>query len=774
MATETVIIDLAAATTRSRISAVGSSQYIGFRDLIVGDNLDLTLQFQGEDGELIDLSGYTIRLSIGSPNARASGGTFTVDDDNGNVASGLAYNITAAALQTALNALDGGAGPDGDTVTVTGQDGGPWRVKWDSAGSHNLLILDPTSLTPGCSQFVSRIVTGDGSTREEQFLRIYQTPLAFQDTWTISSTSATAELSLGGIDLFTALGTATAIQRTLEIELTSGLGDITTVAQLPVVIRADLAAEGATDPVTFSTYQTQAEGDARYLLVANDLSDVNDAQDARVNLGVEVATFDKVRAKWFDGTATARCYTAVAAGTDVNEWMSHGAAEFSALVRYTTSEASSLGGLFELQGGPCIVYFSAATATSVNVRLTFQVNRATTNALLHSSASAANIPVGQWIWVRCIVDADGGSYSWFLDENLLYSSTVGGSGAVLESATAAAVGGRAGSTSNAMHGGIAAINCLNYAMTDAEWVNFIRTGKTPHEGQIGAKLYESDFSAGADSWTFSGSSGTVTGNVDSISSENDWLSVAATGSSTITAVRTAAFTAYQRNRVRFKCFNPSGSAITHVCVYDGTAAAASRQVVAIAANTKAYIDVRWRGTATPIHIAPCDASGNLATLASGQIFYIKELTVRRIGPVLAYAPGEQDVGVRDLVGSLDLIDNATGTATSPPNRDTSELRYRSATNGSVWFGGVDQTVQPAGTVLELEVINEGGSATTVQVGSTAGGSDIVGSSVLTASANAYHKLTMASAYSATARKISLTSNSTSVLRWVARFRYVTL
>jgi hypothetical protein len=59
----------------------------------------------------------------------------------------LAWNITQAAMATALNALSDISAAGG--VSVSGSDGGPWVVTWNIAGPRTLLTCDASGLKGG-------------------------------------------------------------------------------------------------------------------------------------------------------------------------------------------------------------------------------------------------------------------------------------------------------------------------------------------------------------------------------------------------------------------------------------------------------------------------------------------------------------------------------------------------------------------------------------------------------------------------------------------------
>lgn len=85
-----------------------------------------------------------------------TGGTFTLTW-NGHTTSGLAFNASASAVQTALAALSGiGAG----NVTVTGANGGPYTITLAMAlGNANAITASGAGLTGGASPGVTMATT---------------------------------------------------------------------------------------------------------------------------------------------------------------------------------------------------------------------------------------------------------------------------------------------------------------------------------------------------------------------------------------------------------------------------------------------------------------------------------------------------------------------------------------------------------------------------------------------------------------------------------------
>jgi len=133
--------------------------------------------------DYVSTTGATVELAIGQIDTTPTGGTFQLSyssDTTGLTA--LAYAISAASLQTALNANPTlSAGPT--TVTVTLVSTGVYRVAFDQVGVRSLLAGDGANLAPGSTVTASRVVTGTASVKEVQIIRLLQRPYAYNATW---------------------------------------------------------------------------------------------------------------------------------------------------------------------------------------------------------------------------------------------------------------------------------------------------------------------------------------------------------------------------------------------------------------------------------------------------------------------------------------------------------------------------------------------------------------------------------------------------------------
>lgn len=160
------------------------------------------------------------QLAIGLPDEPPTGGTFALQV--GATTSGLdalAYNITGAALQTALNAaLTTEAEP---LCTVTLIDTGVYQIDAASDGAiaSGFFAVDSTALlVPECSAYFSEQSLGGASSRYQVMLVLVQNPMCYSEPDT--------ELDPTGVTLTTVQagsGTANKIQKVaFDVENTYG------------------------------------------------------------------------------------------------------------------------------------------------------------------------------------------------------------------------------------------------------------------------------------------------------------------------------------------------------------------------------------------------------------------------------------------------------------------------------------------------------------------------------------------------------------------------
>lgn len=169
-------------------------------------------------GETVDAyeAGDRIFVGIGEINAPATGGTYTlgVGLTTPTLTTSLAYNVSAAALQTALNAAatTEGAG----SVTVTADSVNSYFIKANAVGAYSI-SLGANNLTPVSTIEILIFNPGSGSAQAEFYLTIKQSFLAFSELTNASNSVPTLTATI------TQAGTATANKiYALETNASSG------------------------------------------------------------------------------------------------------------------------------------------------------------------------------------------------------------------------------------------------------------------------------------------------------------------------------------------------------------------------------------------------------------------------------------------------------------------------------------------------------------------------------------------------------------------------
>ena len=119
-------------------------------------------------------SGDIYYLSIGAVDDRATGGTFTLTL-TGAIAAQV-YNVTAAALTTALSARSVTDGYGALTVTLLTE--GVYQVDWATMVAVPAMTASATLLTPDCQITVTQVRAGSGSTYAQQIIDIKQSAVA--------------------------------------------------------------------------------------------------------------------------------------------------------------------------------------------------------------------------------------------------------------------------------------------------------------------------------------------------------------------------------------------------------------------------------------------------------------------------------------------------------------------------------------------------------------------------------------------------------------------
>lgn len=228
----------------------------------------------------------TPKLALVTPGAVPTGGTFKVEF-SATASASIAYNASAAAVQSALNGI--AAVASAGNVTVTGLS--PcWLITWDTTGAKADFTENENLLTPDGSIGISKITDGDGSNAEVIALEIKRQPHTIQTTWSQITNGWSADFAMVDQKLCDLLNGAASVNTTLELEVTDASGKVRTYAQVPCVLLSDGINTGIISNQSGSTYYTATESDNLFAKRAQNLSDLASAATARTNLGIDAST----------------------------------------------------------------------------------------------------------------------------------------------------------------------------------------------------------------------------------------------------------------------------------------------------------------------------------------------------------------------------------------------------------------------------------------------------------------------------------------------------
>lgn len=245
MAATQLFINVAASDiTKALVRSPTDLTPIAFPKLVVGDGRAYELYFVDGLGGYAPFSGdgsYIPYLGIGEC-GYPSGGT-AIWTFSGQSTAALAYNISPAALQTALEALSNiGAG----NVSVLGVAGRYYQITFQGAlGSlpQPEITVNFAGLTPAGTIDISTLVEGSASpaTNEVQLATLAVNPITFADDWTPITNGWTGELStrtLGIIQAFAAAGGT--LSETFQVTVADADGTRTTYAKVAATIQCTI------------------------------------------------------------------------------------------------------------------------------------------------------------------------------------------------------------------------------------------------------------------------------------------------------------------------------------------------------------------------------------------------------------------------------------------------------------------------------------------------------------------------------------------------------
>lgn len=335
-------------------------------------------------------------------------------------------------------------------------------------------------------------------------------------------------------------------------------------------------------------------------------------------------------------------------------------------------------------------------------------------------------------------------------------------------------GASSGSGGNSVATTLYDLRLANVAMTEAQLRTEYERGEPGPEwsGASKTSLYTSDFSAGVDGWATdsSGVNRQITGNVDGVDGQDDWLKVETLATETSYAYTGVIFSQFhKRRRATVRIHNPAGSPFGYVAVgQSGTqAVGASAQVVAVAAGSTVDADVAFiNTTGTRLLTIVTDANGAPINVASGNPVYLKLVNVYSNGWT-ARLRTDTAAGLTALNGaksstndSTDFLLSTTGVTTSPDGR-RQVIRATTNTNGNQQLLGasVIDTVKKW-RIVSWNITSSG--TPNVTLGSASAGTQYLAS---TAMAAALNEITLVTRIPASAN-LWCNSNSTATLQHV--------
>lgn len=215
-------------------------------------------------GVLFDDVGFdgasAIEVAIGTPDAAPTSGTFSLSYNGDSTGlTGLAYNITASALQTELNANPSVSAAGGVTVSLATL-GGQYLVAFNTPGARFTIAITNLTLQPPSNVGTGVVVDGDGSTNEVQLIALRLGYLAYTDTFSEDST--------GSLDI-TSVQAGSDTQPTIQrIEISDNVkGGVWSlqISQAQVISVSVSSNQAASTSITFDTTSVVAGINSMYV-----------------------------------------------------------------------------------------------------------------------------------------------------------------------------------------------------------------------------------------------------------------------------------------------------------------------------------------------------------------------------------------------------------------------------------------------------------------------------------------------------------------------------
>lgn len=155
-------------------------------NFILGDSCPLEIYLAGQQGiggvmaPVPFPAGATIRVAVGLVNTQPTSGDWSLEYD-GDETDPLAYDVSAATLQTELNALASVTSAGGLTVSQVGTQ---YRIAWNTTGAKDPFATGANTLVPASTPQVQTLQEGDATTKEVVLLNLAVNPIGLTDTFT--------------------------------------------------------------------------------------------------------------------------------------------------------------------------------------------------------------------------------------------------------------------------------------------------------------------------------------------------------------------------------------------------------------------------------------------------------------------------------------------------------------------------------------------------------------------------------------------------------------
>lgn len=662
-------------------------------DLVAGNKRNIEVYLIDSAGNYDARSGasnYALSIGAGPLAGTPSSGTFTLTDGT-STTTAIAFNAGAQAVEDALNALNSGAGPHSQLVDVTSTYDGNYLVKFRTTGAVANLSGDASELSPASAVVIDEAVAGDGSTKEQQYIRLLRQPAIFQDSFTQIANGWSGELSANNARVLELMAGRDTIAIPLDVELTETGNEPETIARGNMLLSNEVINPASIDPANLAQLLTEALGDARYLRTTNNLSDVTDAATARINIGAADAT---------------SLTTETNARVDADNRR-----EFAGGVYldggYITESISEIN----LQtNGSRLVKFTTPTAFSGSTEYILGYRVGTTDAKIYLTIS------GTGVLSYTIGSGEYGSEQ--LNTNTTYfvqiqwdgtNSELFVNGVSKQTATYSASGsgnpsskiGSSPTETNKFTGTIYETAIFNIALTATQAAEIYQQGLQPWiavnpEYRQGQEVYASDFSSGRDGFG-SPTGGNVSGNIDNIGGENDVLSFTVDNSSGIHMFFKNVFEIGKTYRIKLKVYNPSSnSLIEYIRLYSG-AGESDSGFITLQSDTWQEIDyISPSPHSNPNQrlyiLVDVDTIGNNNFTGNGtDVIYIKDIEITQLGSLATLPLNDDCRQLKDISGNRNDATASESGVTHLKQKDLHAFRDDNAdgTGGSYLIANAD-------------------------------------------------------------------------------------